>query len=160
MKKQKRRKSAPEKDVVSTDGSIEESDPSVTKISPEDLDDLPEKVRSAVVQASRFSGPLPPPDLYEEYEKVLPGSADRILAMAEKEQSQRHTFEDKMLVQHSGEIKLGQKMGGFVAIICVGGAVVCAISGELVGAVILISTPIVSLVYQFINGRRAPRIDT
>lgn len=31
-----------------------------------------------------FKGPIPPPELFEGYEKVLPGSAHRILAMAEQ----------------------------------------------------------------------------
>ena len=32
------------------------------------------------------SGPLPVAQQFEQYEKVLPGSAERILAMAEQEQ--------------------------------------------------------------------------
>lgn len=54
---------------------------------------LPESVRLAAIQQSQYSGPLPPPALYQEFEKVLPGSAERILAMAEKEQSHRHEWE-------------------------------------------------------------------
>jgi uncharacterized membrane protein len=38
---------------------------------------------SRVVVASSFVGPLPPPHLLRGYEAVLPGSADRLLAMAE-----------------------------------------------------------------------------
>lgn len=36
-----------------------------------------------------FSGPLPSPDAFREYEDVLPGAADRILAMAEFQLHQR-----------------------------------------------------------------------
>ena len=32
---------------------------------------------------ARFAGPLPPPQLFEGYERVCPGAADRILTMAE-----------------------------------------------------------------------------
>ena len=42
---------------------------------PELLDRLPDEVRTAVIQ-SAYSGPLPPPSMYSEYEAVLPGSAD------------------------------------------------------------------------------------
>ena len=38
---------------------------------------------------SSFSGPLPPPDMFRQYDQVLPGSADRILSLAENEQSIR-----------------------------------------------------------------------
>jgi uncharacterized membrane protein len=36
--------------------------------------------------AMAFSGPVPPPSIMEGWERVLPGSADRILKMAEKQQ--------------------------------------------------------------------------
>ena len=30
-----------------------------------------------------FSGPLPPPEIIEKYESILPGAADRIIRLAE-----------------------------------------------------------------------------
>lgn len=39
----------------------------------------------SIERSSSFAGPLPHPDLYGGYEKILPGSANRILAMAEKQ---------------------------------------------------------------------------
>ena len=63
------------------------------------LEQLPEDQRQqilakAVVQLSRtevslFSGPLPPAEELARYEDALPGSADRIVTMAEKEQEIR-----------------------------------------------------------------------
>lgn len=41
-------------------------------------------------------GPLPAPDTFEGYERILPGSADRILCMAEKEQAARHKAQDNL----------------------------------------------------------------
>lgn len=49
-----------------------------------------------VVQRS-FSGPLPPPDLLREYNQIVPGLAERIARMAEKEQDHRHYFERKLV---------------------------------------------------------------
>jgi uncharacterized membrane protein len=43
--------------------------------------------------AQHFRGPLPPPELLEHYEKVLPGGAERIFRMAENEQEHRHALE-------------------------------------------------------------------
>lgn len=37
----------------------------------------------SAVQHTQFSGPLPPPALLAEFERVLPGSAERILQLAE-----------------------------------------------------------------------------
>ena len=53
------------------------------------LPELPEGVRVSVAEAMSFVGPLPPPTMYREYENVHAGSAERILAMAEKEQNHR-----------------------------------------------------------------------
>lgn len=40
-----------------------------------------------------FGGPLPLPAHFEHYEEVLPGAAERIIAMAEAEQRNRHSIE-------------------------------------------------------------------
>ena len=49
----------------------------------------------AMYFSRRFSGPLPSPDAFREYEDVLPGAADRILGMAEFQLRQR-TSSQKM----------------------------------------------------------------
>ena len=38
---------------------------------------------------STFTGPLPPPDILAQYESILPGSAERLLARIEQEQNHR-----------------------------------------------------------------------
>ena len=60
--------------------------------------DLPEEERRQILKAAGrltsleatfsafFSGPLPPPSYFEEYERILPGSAQAILDMAKEEQ--------------------------------------------------------------------------
>lgn len=60
-------------------------------------DEEAEDVRLALLQSVSFRGPLPPPALYEHYEEVLSGSADRILRMAEKEQDHRISWEQSEL---------------------------------------------------------------
>lgn len=45
-----------------------------------------------------YSGPLPPPGAMQGYEDVLPGSADRILTMAELRQRQLARYETLGLV--------------------------------------------------------------
>ena len=42
-----------------------------------------------IEQHSVYSGPLPPAEQFAAYESILPGSAERILQMAEKQQSHR-----------------------------------------------------------------------
>jgi len=44
-----------------------------------------------------YQGPLPRPEDFAAYERVLPGAADRILAMAEKQATHRQGMERKAL---------------------------------------------------------------
>ena len=55
---------------------------------------LPKRV-SSVHQYTEvsYSGPLPPPAIMQGYEDVLPGAAERILAMAEKQLDHRMHLE-------------------------------------------------------------------
>jgi uncharacterized membrane protein len=48
-------------------------------------------------EASAFSGPLPPPDLLAEYDRVLPGLADRIARMAETEGESRRALQSRAM---------------------------------------------------------------
>jgi LPXTG-motif cell wall-anchored protein len=41
-------------------------------------------------------GPLPPPDILSQYDTIVPGAAERILQMAEKEQQHRFDCEKKV----------------------------------------------------------------
>ncbi|MDE6052372.1 MAG: DUF2335 domain-containing protein [Lachnospiraceae bacterium] len=56
---------------------------------------------------SEFSGPLPPPNIIKGYEDILPGSAERILAMAEKQSEHRQFMERKMIATESRDGFLG-----------------------------------------------------
>lgn len=46
-------------------------------------------------QFERTTGPIPPPGMMRGYEDVLPGSADRILTMAEYAQKHRASYEHR-----------------------------------------------------------------
>jgi uncharacterized membrane protein len=39
---------------------------------------------------NEHSGPLPPPAMLKEYEKLIPNASERLLALVEREQQQRH----------------------------------------------------------------------
>ncbi len=54
-----------------------------------------------------FSGPLPPPSLLERYEKILPGSAERIFSMAEKQSTHRQTMEKRIIYSETFQAKVG-----------------------------------------------------
>lgn len=106
--------------------------------------------RRTSVQAS-FAGPLPPPAILDGYEVVVPGAAERILQMAEKEQAQSHALQKSVVAQQILEgriarwsafalpalglgVALAMTLGGSEV---AGGAVgVAALGAPLVGAIL------------------------
>ena len=74
------------------------------------------------VQATAFSGPLPPPSILREYDSVVSGGAERIFVMAEKEQAHTHKCEkSEMELQRIGAIGL---MVLVLVIVLIGGALI------------------------------------
>ena len=69
----------------------------------------PDSVEMKVIGTQLYySGPIPPAHELRQYEKVLAGSADRILKMAEKQQQHRHKLEEKTVVVNSKSALRGQ----------------------------------------------------
>ena len=55
-----------------------------------------ERVVAKVIQ-SEFSGPIPPPNIIKGYEDILPGAAERIISMAERQSAHRQEMERVMV---------------------------------------------------------------
>ena len=96
------------------------------------------KVIAEVIQGE-FSGPIPPPSIIEGYERVLPGSADRIITMAEKQSEHRQKMEEKMISAESRDSLLGIIFAFLLGVGCIIAAVimVCVVpqnSGAIAGA--------------------------
>lgn len=66
----------------------------ITQIATSDLpsDIKEEKIKETLqIESQIFSGPLPPPILLEEYEKIIPGSAKEIIEMSVAQK--KHTMQ-------------------------------------------------------------------
>ena len=61
-----------------------------------------------------FSGPLPPPEYLDAYEKTLPGAPDRILVMAEKQVDHRIDVEKTIVKKKFNQSTLGQIIGAIL----------------------------------------------
>jgi len=51
------------------------------------------------------AGPIPPPEILQHYEQIIPGAAERILVMAEEDAKHEHALEKSALHLASEEIK-------------------------------------------------------
>ena len=60
---------------------------------------------------AEFSGPLPSPSILEEYDKIVPGAANRILVMAEEQSKHRRILEAKFIGSNIENSRLGLRRG-------------------------------------------------
>lgn len=123
-------------------------------------------------RVTAHAGPMPAPDTLDGYERVLPGSAERILRMAEKQQEGRLQLERMQLqadIDHRNEMAqiqravhrgsfisdyIGQAFGVIVALACVGFAAYAGIWKEnWIVAALFLSLPVVGIV-QAVRGMK------
>lgn len=120
------------------------------------LEELPEEqaqeYREIAVERF-FSGPLPPPALYSSYDRVLPGAAERIMAMTEKEQAHRHQWENTALRGELDYGRLGLWLGTLALIAVIAGVVACAYLGQTWAAGALGAIGLTGIVTALIKGR-------
>ena len=69
------------------------------------------------------SGPIPTPDIIDGYEKVLPGSANRIIKMAELEQTHQHQYVNRGQLHVFVVTVIGQISGALLGMAGVVGGV-------------------------------------
>lgn len=100
-----------------------------------------------------YSGPLPAPEDFEAYEKVLPGSTDRILSMAEKSLDSRITNEKTIIETRLKQSGRGQIFGFILALFFGFISVILGIEGHEVLAGIIASGDIISLAIIFVLNR-------
>jgi len=124
-----------------------------------DVENVKEKTDAELISMmtsiqETYSGPLPHPSILKGYEDVLPGSADRILQMAENEADHRHKMDNKIITSRSRDSFLGVIFGFIISAIGVGGGVYLVATGTAgVGAAIT-AMSLSSLVGVFIYGTR------
>lgn len=113
----------------------------------------PEAAARLVSVVASFSGPMPPPNVLAAYDNLIPGSADRILSMAEREQAFRHKVTESA-VAGSGESETSQRRYAFaVVVVMVAAALACVVMDAPQVAVVLGGGTLLGLVTVFLGGR-------
>ncbi len=138
------------------DGRQEES-----PLEPDLIEYIPEERRNELVRSlvlrEEYSGPIAHPRIIAGYEKFLPGSADRILTMAEEQQHHRFKMEEQHQQGAFQREKRAMDRGFILAILLmVLSGVAIYLGSDLVGFG-LIATSIVSLAGVFLYGHRSNR---
>ncbi|HLG16488.1 MAG TPA: DUF2335 domain-containing protein [Blastocatellia bacterium] len=135
--------SDPERPDDSRTNAVEASEPTGS----------PHIIRQEVIV--KYEAPLPPPGMMEHYERILPGSADRIVTMAEKQSAHRQDIESRVITSNIGNERLGQIFAFILGLIGLIGSIVLASLGRISIGLIMFLAILVSLVAVFIVGRYA-----
>lgn len=112
-----------------------------------------------VVEEQLHVGPLPTADDLLRYDEVLPGSAERIVAMAEKQQAHRFDLESHTV---KGQMKLafeGQRLAFAVVLAVLGVSTWWVLEGYEGAGAFLASVDLVSLAGVFVYGRHQQRAE-
>ena len=98
---------------------------------------------------AQTSGPLPPPQILQYYNEIIPNGADRIMVMSERAQA--------ALIEGHREGRRAEQRGQFFAFICVlavlSTGIVLAVTGQSVTGFGLTSFSLATMVYAFVRGR-------
>lgn len=128
----------------------------------------------SAVSIRHHEGPLPTPEDLQRYEALTPGTAERIIRMAEDESGHRRRIEDRANVANveaqAAQLAiadyqsravfrsdmLGQVAGLLVSLACIAGAVYLALSGREWVAGVLAAIPTAAVIQAFFV-KRPPR---
>lgn len=117
-----------------------------------------------------YHGLIPPPVILQQFDELIPGTASRLIQWAEDEQRHRQNLEreaqdanisaQRRHLEIAGEQTravarsdvLGQSLGFAVCLMCIGGAVWLALSGQPWVAGVLAGIPTAAVIQAFRSG--------
>ena len=153
-----------------TKESSPSSEPSSTQVvnvpQSEQLDpviaEMEEQIQNLVMRKVTYEGPYPPPSMLAEYNQIVPGSADRLITMAEEEQKHRQQLETQDMQSFILEQKetskartRGQWLGaGILALALLLAAIIGLRSPDSPVAIALVGMAVAAAVVALVTGLR------
>lgn len=98
------------------------------------------------IQAASFQGPLPPPQILSHYDEIVPGSAERIISLWERQVQHRQELEKKAIGSDIRQSYFGAALGFIIAIAAIGAGTFLAYNGQPTEGLAAIITALVGLV--------------
>ena len=133
----------------------------ITKVNPKIFEGIPANKKFELLNIfsiqKTHSGPLPPPEQLEKYSEIIPNGADRIMAMAEKQQAHRIELEKIAVNQQLTQSKRGQTFGFLIGLFAIGGGVACILMGHEWSGAFIGGGGITGLVSVFVLGKKQQR---
>lgn len=93
-----------------------------------------------------FSGPLPPPQILEHYNQIVPGCAEKIISQWENQVKHRQDLEKQVIKSDIRQSYYGATLGFIIAISAIGAGTFLAYIGRPTEGIAAIITALVGLV--------------
>jgi uncharacterized membrane protein len=103
--------------------------------------------------AASFSGPLPPPEILVKYNDAIPGGAERILVMAEKQSQHRQNIEKAVIEANCKAQRIGPIFGFIVCMTAILGGIYLIRLGKSTEGLVAIISAVGSLATVFVFGK-------
>jgi uncharacterized membrane protein len=113
-----------------------------------------EALRAKIQEISAFSGPLPPPEILDRYNAIIPNGADRLLRLVELQSEHRRSCEATNLNSSISIAKRGQLFAFILSLFGLFSAIFCAYIRQPVPSSIIGGGTLLGLASLFIKGRR------
>ncbi len=151
----------PSQDAVELQRILEASAPELVKqMSRKKREELASilALRQTTVTYSH-SGPLPSPEDLRKYDSVAPGTAERIITMAENQQNHRIGLEKHAVTEQLRQSHLGQRYGLVVTISMIVASFILILCGHDTAGASLGGSTIAALAAVFVIGKKAQEKD-
>jgi uncharacterized membrane protein len=112
-------------------------------------------IEETISSVSHHSGPLPPPSDLAAYETIQPGFAERIMQMAEKEQTKRHVSLDAYMEKEFSLKSRAQHYSMVAIVLLPVFAAFLAHLGDTKAAAAVICVGLLGIVGAFVTGKMA-----
>jgi uncharacterized membrane protein len=124
----------------------------------------PQEHRQALQIASKvtqeivhWTSPYPPPTILEAYEKIVPGSAQKLVDQAEAQTKHRIEMEKMVTCGDSRRSWTGLILGFILCVLCIGSGFACVLCGHDGAGAAIATTAVASLAGIFIYGTKMRR---
>ncbi len=105
------------------------------------------------IRAQHFQGPIPPPEILAKYEEIVPGAAERIIAMAELQGEHRRSLEKVVVNKDIGRATRGQIFAFLIAMTIIIGGFFMIWQGKSLEGMTSIIGAIATLAGVFVFGK-------
>lgn len=110
------------------------------------------------IEEQQYLGPIPPPEILNGFEQIVPGAAERILAMAEENGKHQREMEKKALAVAFRTVLIGQIFGLVIGVLAFVTCIIALYLGSENTAMTIGGVTVTGLVAVFVTGRlRKPK---